>query len=68
MEINILPSNHFRLVEHNWTGSYLLRQYGAAYRKSLRIISKVKIVSSSDWVGNTVWGSPIVALAPPQHP
>ena len=33
---------HFRsIVAHTFTGSYLLKAYGAHYRKSLRIHSKV---------------------------
>ena len=67
MENNTLTSHHFSLVEHKWTGSYLLKQSGAAYRKSLRVISKLRFISPSDWVGDTVWGSPIVALAPPPY-
>lgn len=66
MEITSSPSHHFRFVaQFIWTGSYLLKQYGAAYRKSLRVISKLRLISPSGWVGDTVWGSPIVALAPP---
>ncbi len=67
MEINTLSSHHFRLVEHAWTGSYLLKPYGRHYRKALHVVSKLRFVSSSCWAGGTVWGSPIVALAPPQH-
>lgn len=38
----IEAQNHFRcIVAHTWTGSYLIKQYGAHYRKSLRIMSKV---------------------------
>lgn len=53
------------IVEHTFTGSYLLKPYGAHYRKSLRILSKHILRVGTDWVGNTVWGSPIVSNAPP---
>jgi hypothetical protein len=52
------------VVEHTFTGSYLLKPYGAHYRKALRIVSK-KIIKASDWTGLDVWGSPIVPVAPP---
>jgi hypothetical protein len=29
------------LVAHQWTGSYLLKQYGHHYRKALRLLSKL---------------------------
>ncbi len=58
-------THHTVLVEHHWTGSYLLKLYGAHYRKYLRVLSKTALKTGSDWVGDTVWGSPIVALAPP---
>lgn len=67
MEITSSPSHHFRLVEHAWTGSYLLKPYGRHYRKYLHILSKITFKASSDWVGDSVWGSPVVAGAPPQH-
>lgn len=52
-------------VEHEWTCSYLLKPYGAHARKHLRLLSKKAIRAGSDWVGDSVWGSPVVALAPP---
>lgn len=55
----------FNIVSHHWTGSYLLKRYGAHYRKFLRITSKIISISSSDWTGDNVWGSPIVSNAPP---
>lgn len=67
MEITSSPSHHFRLVDHAWTGSYLLKPYGRHYRKDLHILSKITFKANSDWVGDSVWGSPVVALAPPQH-
>jgi len=53
------------IVAHQWTGSYLLKQYGWHYREALRLLSKTKNKSSSDWTGINVWGSPVVAMAPP---
>jgi len=53
------------LVSHRWTGSYLLKPYGAHFRKSLRILSKKILRVGSDWIGNSVWDSPVVGLAPP---
>jgi hypothetical protein len=53
------------IVEHSFTGSYLLKPYGAHYRKALRILNKKVESVQSDWTGFTVWGSPIVPLAPP---
>ena len=56
-----------KMVLHVWSFSYLLKNSGAHYRKAMRVLSKVKDkTASSDWVGNTTWGSPIVALAPPK--
>jgi len=52
------------VVEHTFTGAYLLKPYGAHYRKALRIVSK-KIIKASDWTGLDVWVSPIVPIAPP---
>ena len=56
---------HMNLVEHNWTGSYLLKPYGAHYRRSLRLLSKRVLKGASDWTGSSVWDSPLVSLAPP---
>jgi hypothetical protein len=56
------------IVAHTWSGSYLLRGSGAHYRLALRVMSKVILRTSSDWTGQNVWGSPIVALAPPLDP
>ena len=57
---------HFRdIVEHTFTGSYLLKPYGAHYRKSLRILSKKILRVGSDWVGDIIWGSPVISQAPP---
>lgn len=56
-----------RIVAHTWTISYLLRARGAHYRKAQRIMSKAILEAASDWVGGTVWGSPVVALAPPLY-
>ena len=67
MEITSSPSHHCGLVEHAWTGSYLLKPYGRHYRQYLHILSKITFKTNSDWVGDSVWGSPVVALAPPQH-
>ena len=63
--LNIIPTPHRDNMEHRFTGSYLLKPYGAHYRKYLRILSKKISTTGSDWVGDTVWGSPIVTLAPP---
>ena len=36
------PRTTFRdIVEHSFTGSYLLKQYGAHYRKAMRILSGI---------------------------
>jgi len=53
------------IVAHEWTGSYLLKNYGAHFRKYLRILSKKILRVGSDWVGDNVWDSPVVSLAPP---
>ena len=53
------------IVAHQWTGSYLLKQYGRHHRKALRIASNLTRTVTMDWVGGVIWGSPIVALAPP---
>lgn len=53
------------IVAHEWTGSYLLKNYGMHFRKYLRILSKKILSSGSAWVGDTVWGSPKVSIAPP---
>jgi hypothetical protein len=53
------------IVAHTWSGAYLLRNYGAHFRKFSKVLSKALIGSPSDWTGHNVWGSPIVSLAPP---
>lgn len=58
-------SLHADLVEHIWTGSYLLKNYGAHFRKSMRILCKKIIRVGNDWVGDSVWGSPVIPVAPP---
>jgi hypothetical protein len=62
---DFMRSLHIGLVTHHWTGSYLRKTYGAHYRKYLRILSKKVLKTTSDWTGTDVWGSPVVALAPP---
>jgi hypothetical protein len=54
-----------RIVGHTWSGSYLIKNSGAHYRKALRVLNKVVLKKGSDWTGINLWGSPIVALAPP---
>lgn len=56
------------LVAHQWTGSYLLKQYGHHYRKALRLLNKLITAVGNVWTGINVGGSPIVALAPPLDP
>ena len=65
--INMLLQPHFfKLVDHNWTGAYLLKNYGAHFRKYLRLLSKLIFKTGTDWTGACmVWGSPIVPNAPP---
>lgn len=65
MKIEYINPLFWTLVAHEWTGSYLLKNYGAHFRKSLRILSKKILRVESDWVGNSVWGSPVVSAAPP---
>lgn len=65
MNIKFIYPCFRRLVEHEWTGSYLLKNYGAHYRKYLRILSKKILRVGSDWVGDIIWGSPVVSQAPP---
>ncbi len=61
-----MKNRHFEiLVSHSFTWSYLLKPYGAHYRKSLRILSKKILRVGSDWVGDITWGSPVVSNAPP---
>ena len=67
MKLFSKASLHRTLVEHIWSGSYLLKCYGAHYRKYLRILSKKILGTTSDWTGLSVWSSPIIALAPPQN-
>lgn len=55
------------IVAHQWTGSYLLKNTGAHYRKALQLFSKKIARTLSDWTGTSVWLSPIVALAPPTY-
>lgn len=56
------------IVAHQWTGSYLLKPYGAHYRRLLRLLSKRVLKRASDWTGANIWCSPVVALAPPLDP
>jgi len=53
------------VVEHTFTGSYLLKPYGAHYRKALRLLNKKVLKTTSDLTGVNIWGSPIVPIAPP---
>ena len=57
-----------KIVAHVWSSSYLLRDSGAHYRLALRMRSKGIPRTSSNWTGQNVWGSPVVALAPPLNP
>lgn len=52
-------------VSHTWSSSYLMGNAGAHYRKLIRVLSKRISLTGTDWVGNVIWGSPVVALAPP---
>ena len=52
-------------VSHTWSSSYLMGNAGAHYRKLIRVLSKRIALTGTDWVGNVIWGSPVVALAPP---
>jgi len=63
--LNAQRKNHMLFVSHTWSISYLMRNAGAHYRKFLRVLSKRISLTGSDWVGNVIWGSPVVALAPP---
>ena len=65
MNIKFIIPRFWRLVEHEWTGSYLLKNYGAHFRKSVRLLSKKILKVGSDWVGDNIWGSPVVLNAPP---
>lgn len=59
-------SEHWKeLVAHTWSGSYLIKNSGWHYRKAMRVLGKALIKAASDWTGHNIWGSPIVALAPP---
>ena len=51
---------------YSW--SYLITGIaGRSFRKIVRFSYLKLNVSSNDWVGNFVWGSPIVPLAPPRQ-
>jgi hypothetical protein len=54
-----------KIVAHVWSFAYLLKTYGAHFRKFAKVLSKALTGSPSDWTGKDVWGSPIVSLAPP---
>jgi len=65
----LAAADHWKkIVAHVWSSSYLLRSSGAHYRLAQRVLSKTILRTSSDWTGQPVWGSPIVALAPPLNP
>lgn len=53
------------IVAHVWSSAYLLKNYGAYFRKFTKVLSKALIKSFSDWTGMNVWQPPIVSLAPP---
>ena len=53
------------IVAHVWSGTYLLKNYGAYFRKFSKILSKAQTCTSTNWAGTDVWGSPVVSLAPP---
>jgi len=50
-----------------YTWAYLVTFTSArAFRKIMRF-AHIMCVALSDWVGNFVWGSPVVSLAPPRE-
>lgn len=64
--MNIFNNEEWKaIVAHTWSSAYLLKNYGAHFRKFARVLSKAQTKTTSDWTGVDVWGSPIVALAPP---
>lgn len=65
MNIKFINPWFWDIVAHEWSGSYLLKNYGAHFRKYIHILSKKILRIGSDWVGDNVWGSPVVSNAPP---
>ena len=67
--MNIFNNEEWKtIVAHTWSSAYLLKNYGAHFRKFARVLSKAQTKTTSDWTGVDVWGSPIVAMAPPFDP
>lgn len=59
-------SEHWKeIVAHTWSGSYLIKNSGRHYRTAMRVLGKALAKAASDWTGHKLWGSPVVALAPP---
>jgi len=57
-------------ISFRWWNKRLitLTSVGAMYHSaSTRFLHLQRNVCSSDWVGSFIWGSPIVALAPPRE-
>lgn len=65
MEYTFNKEHWKKIVAHVWSGAYLLKNYGAHFRKFAKSLSKAQTSSSSDWAGTGVWSSPVVSLAPP---
>jgi len=64
-KFNIIPKPRRENMEHRFSGSYLLKPYGADHRKYIKLLSKKILKSTSDWAGFHIWCSPVVPLAPP---
>ena len=59
-------SEHWKgIVARTWSGSYLIKNSGRHYRKAMRVLGKALAKAASNWTGHNIWGSPVVALAPP---
>jgi hypothetical protein len=57
-------------ISFRWWNKRLvtLTSVGALIHRTItRFLHLKRKASSSDWVGNFVWGSPVVALAPPRE-
>ena len=67
MEYTFNKEHWKKIVAHVWSGVYLLKNYGAHFRKFAKELSKIQTCTSSDWTEKDVWDSPIVSLAPPNN-
>ena len=58
---------HRTTIHDIYTWSYLVScRFSRCCRKTVRLAAMMRKRSPCDWVGSSIWGSPIVPVAPPR--